>query len=324
MRFGALTHVGLGKETTFGTPVAASDYIQFASEGITEEIEQVISQSLNNTVDEPPTFEGLHSIAGELSFEVFPNVLGHILRSALGAPATTQPDATNNPTVYEHIFTPVQDNFSTVCALPPYTLEVHRDLEQAFQYAGAVVNDLSFNFGTDTKIMQGSASIIAKALALISATTPSFETNDPFLWHQSSITIDGASNNDLQTLDFAINNSLEGRATLNGSKTVSRIRRNGRRTFPVNFTYDISDLTEFNKFRNQNEIPVKIELTGASISGTYNHKLTIDIPKFRYTAFPINVGGAETITAQVNGVAKYDKAVGYGMKVTLVNTEASY
>jgi hypothetical protein len=33
MPIGALAHVGIAKEVTFGTAVAATDYIKFASEG---------------------------------------------------------------------------------------------------------------------------------------------------------------------------------------------------------------------------------------------------------------------------------------------------
>lgn len=324
MPFGQIAHLGIGKETTWGIPVAASDYLQLISEGLNKDIEQVISQAKKGIVDEPASFEGLNSIAGDVSAEVHPGSIGHLLRSALGAPVTTQPDGVGNPTVYQHVFTPVQDNFAPECALPPYTLEVHRDLAQAFQYAGAVVNDLNFSFGTDTKIMQGSASVIAKALALIAKTTPSFENTEPFRWHQATITINAGQNNDVQTLNFGVNNALEGKPTLNGSKEISRIKRNGVRTFPIGLTFDVTDLTEFNRYDGQNEVAAKIELVGALISGTYNYKLTIDIPKFKYTAFPINVGGADQLTVAATGVAKYDSASSHAMKVTLINTTTAY
>lgn len=324
MPLGQAAHVGVGKETTWGTPAAVTEYIKFASEGFNEEIEQVISETMSGVFEEGASHEGSRTVSGDISFDVYPNMVGHLLRSAFGAPVTTQPDQAGNPTVYQHVFTPIQSNFSKDCALPPYTFEVHRDLEQAFQYEGGVVNDLTFSFGTDNKIMQGTAAIIAKSLALIAKTTPSFEATNPFLWHQAKITLAGDVNSDLQTIEFGVNNSLEGRSTLNGTKLVSRILRSGSRNFPISFTFDLQDLTEFNRFRSQSEIAAKIELTGALISGTYNHKITIDIPKLRYTAFPINVGGAEAITAQVEGVAKYDPVSAHAMKITLTNTKASY
>lgn len=320
MPFGVRSHIGLGKETEYGTAVAATDYLRFASESLNEEIEQVISENIMGVVDEADSHEGQHTISGDTSFDVYPNVVGHLLRAAFGAPVTTSLAAG----VYQHVFTPVQDNFSSVCALPPYTLEVHRDFEQAFQYAGAVVNDLTFSFGTDNKIMQGTAAILARRLALIAKTTPNLEATNPFLWNQATITLDGAVNKDLSTVQFGINNNLEARPTLDGTREVSRVLRNGSRTFPVSFSMEMKDLTEFNKFRAQTEIPAKIELTGSIINGTDKYKIIVDIPKLRYNAFPINVGGTGAITSQVAGSAKYDHASLYGMKITLVNSEASY
>lgn len=320
MPVGALAHIGLGKEVTYGTPVAATEYLRFASEGLNEEIEQVISENLSGVVDEGASYEGMHNITGDISFDVYPNVVGDLLRAAFGAPETTEVVAG----VYQHVFTPVQNNFSNVCALPPYTLEVHRDLEQAFQYSGAVVNDLTFSFGTDNKLMQGSAAIIAKAMALIAKTVPSFENTNPFLWHQATVTLDGSVNKDVSTVEFGIQNNLEGRASLDGTKVISRVLRSGFRTFPVKFSLDLKDMGEYNKFRAQNEVPLKVELVGGVISGANNYKMTIDVPKFRFAAFPINVDGAGTIATQVDGSAKYDPAALHAMKITLVNSKVSY
>lgn len=324
MPLGKLAHVGLAKEATFGTAVAATEFVRFNSEGLSEEIEQVMSNAISGIRDAPPNFEGMHTIAGPVSFDVYPNILGHFLRSALGAPVTTQPDVAGSPTVYQHVFTPLQADWSPVCAQPPYTFEIHRALEQAFQYTGCVVNDLMLSFGMDNKIMQANAAIIAKKLALIAKTTASFETTKPFLWNQAVITIGGTGNTDIQTIEFGVQNSLEGRPTLDGTREISRVWSNGNRTFPVNITFEPQDMTEYNRFRAQSEVAASIVFTGEQISGDQNFKLEIDIPKLRYNTFPINVGGAEAITAQVNGEAKYDSALAYAMRVTLTNTKQSY
>lgn len=324
MPYGSLSHVGLAKETTFGTAVASTDYVKFASESLNETIEQVKSDILNGIVDEAPYYEGMHNISGDIQFDVGPVIVGHFLRGALGAPVTTQPDSVGNPTVYQHVFTPVQSNFANVCALPPYTFEVNRDLSQAFQYAGSVINELDFNFGTDKKIMNCKAAIIAKALALISKTTPSFPVVDAFTWNQAVINFNGSANTNFSTLEFGVKNALEARPTLDGTRNINRIMRNGKRTFPIKFTLELQDMTEYNLFKAQNEIALNIALTGAVISGTYNHKITIDVPKFHFNAFPINVSGAGVITAQVDGWSEYDPTNLYAMKVTLINNKSSY
>lgn len=320
MAYGSLAHVGLAKETTYGTPVAATDYVKFASESLNETIEQVKSEILNGVVDDAPTYEGMHTVAGDLAFDVYPNVVGNLLRSALGAPATTMVVAG----VYSHVFTPVQSNFSNVCALPPYTFEINRDLGQAFQYTGAVVNDLTFGFGTDKKIMHGQAAIIAKSLALITKTAPTFDVQDPFTWNQATITLNSVVNTNVSTIEFGVKNGLEAKATLDGTRNVNRILRNGKRQFPIKFTVELQDMTEYNLFRAQNEVPLKIELIGGVISGANNYKITVDVPKFHFNTFPINVSGAGVVTAQVDGLAEYDPTNLYGMKVTLINSKTAY
>jgi hypothetical protein len=286
-----------------------------------EEIEQITSEAYNGVVDEGASYEGAHTVNGDLSFEVYPNIVGHMLRSALGVPVTTQVVAG----VYQHVFTPSQSNFSNVCALPPYTFEVNRDLEQAFQYAGCVVDELNFSFGSDkAKIMTASAKILAKKLALIAKTIPSFDAQNPFLWNQATITLNNVISKDISTIDFGVKNGLEARATMDGTRDISRILRKDKRSFSTKFTTELDDLTQYNLFKAQNEVPLKIELVGGVISGANNYKMTVEIPKFRFNSFPINVDGAGALTVQADGSAKYDSTNLYAMKITLVNSKASY
>ncbi|MBO8169962.1 MAG: hypothetical protein H0Z35_12380 [Thermoanaerobacteraceae bacterium] len=311
---GAFAHVGLGKETTFGTPVAASDYIKIISESIAHEIEELVLEGLGGVVDEPASLEGLNTVAGDLNVEVHPESIGHLLRSALGEPVTSG----TGP--YTHTFTPAQDNFSPVCALPPYTLEVHRDLEQAFQFTGCVVNQLQFNWGVNQKIMQATANILGKDVALIAKTTPSFETNEPFTWHQVNPQVGNplTAIDTISAVQISINNNLEAVPTLNNTKTISRIRRNGFRVVEVQFTFEVEDLAEYNRFKNQEENAFQFEFTSGS------NKIKFDLPKVRYNAFPLGVGGSGRLTVQVSGKAKYDAATGKAIEITLTNGKVSY
>lgn len=320
MPLGSLAHIGIAKETTFGTPVTATDYVRFSSESITETIEQVKNDAHNGVFDEAPQFEGAHTVAGDITADVYPNGIGHFLRSSLGAPVTT----TLVSGAYQHVFTPVQSNFAPNCALPPYTIEVNRDNASAWQYAGAVFGDLDFTFGIDKKIMNCKASVIAKAAALITKTTPSFDTVDPFMWSQAVVTLNSVVNTNVSSVEIGVKNGLDGRPTLDGTKNINRIMRNGKRTFPIKLTVELQDLTEYNLFIAQNEVPLSIVLTGPIITGSYNYTFQVDVSKFHFNAFPINVGGAGVITAVLDGWAEYDPAASYAAKFTLKNSKTSY
>lgn len=321
MPLGSLSHVGMGKETTFGTPVAATDYVRFASETINETFEQVKSDIQNAVVDEAPYYTGMQTVAGDVSFDVYPNIVGNFMKSALGAPVSTIQGA--GP-AYQHVFTPAQTNFATNCALPPYTLEVNRDLTQAFQYPGSVVNELDFNFGVDKKILNCKASVLAKTRNLIAKTAPSFDVQDAFTWNMATVTLNSVVNTNVSSVEIGVKNELDARPTLDGTRTINRIMRNGKRSFPIKLTVELADLTEYNLFIAQNEVPLQIKLVGALIASTYNYTFQVDMNKFHFNAFPINVSGSGVITAVLDGWAEYDPTSSYAAKFTLINTKTAY
>lgn len=250
---GKLTHLGIAPEVTFGTAVGATSYLKYSSETLSLAIEDLMEASLNNIRDEGASYEGLNSVAGDTVHEVHPAGIGALLRSALGAPVTTdntgsythvftplagrnratgtaiagtsgsQITVTGTPyTASEHIgrwvhvitgtaagqWTPITANTTSVltcatspaavsgdtfeildgprhCALPPYTIEVHRDMfgaTPAFQYKGSALNNLSFTCGAGNKIMTATASWICQNVGNIAATTPTLPTTEPFMW----------------------------------------------------------------------------------------------------------------------------------------------
>jgi hypothetical protein len=321
MPIGSLSHVGLGKESTFGTAAAATDYVRFASETITETIEQVKSEIMNGVVDESSYFEGAHTVAGDITFDAYPNGIGNFLRSSIGVPVSTKVGAS---TAYQHVFTPSQANFAPNCALPPYTLEINRDLGTAWQYTGSVANELDFTFGVDKKVLNCKAAFLAKSATTIAKTIPSYDVQEPFTWNMATVTLNSAANANISSVEIGVKNSLDARPTLDGTRNINRILRNGKRTFPIKLTVELQDLTEYNLFIAQNEVPLQIKLVGALIETGYNFTFQVDVSKFHFNAFPINVSGAGVITAVLDGWAEYDPSVSYAAKFTLINTKTAY
>ncbi len=105
------------------------------------------------------------------------------------------------------------------CVLPPYTLEIDRDLAKAFQYDGAVVNTMNFSFGVDQKILGLTAGWIAKDVNLIDPTAPSLEATQPFRWNQAylfigrdysaTVDINGNSNTTTKIYDVAASYTID-------------------------------------------------------------------------------------------------------------------
>ncbi|HID55753.1 TPA: hypothetical protein EYP37_04430 [Candidatus Poribacteria bacterium] len=324
MPIGARAYLGLAKETTWGTPVAPSVYIPFVSESVTDTIEELVGEGIRNLFDEPPSYQGLKSVAGDIEVEVLPEFIGHFLNAAFGSVSSTQPDPTGAPSVYRHTFTPTQTAASTECDLPSYTLEIDRDFESAFQIAGAAATSFEFTIGTGAKIAHATISFIAKSISTKTKTSPSYEATNPFLWDQLTATLGGAAFGKLSDITISLDNALEGVPLLNGSDEIARIRRNDFRTVTISGTIIPDNLDEWTAFRNGTETELIIDLLGEAIEGGYSYELKFTMPKFRWLAVPINVGGPGYVSIGFSGKAKYDVTNGFAIQAELTNTTTGY
>lgn len=364
---GKLTHFGIAPEVIFGTAVAATSYLKYSSESLTLGIEDLMEASLNGIRDEGASHEGLNTVAGDSVHEVHPAGIGNLLRSSLGAPATTDntgsythvftPLATRNrgtgtaiagtgattivvtPTAWvinEHVgrwahiitgtaagqWTPITANTTSAltcatspaaavadtfeildgprhCALPPYTIETHRDMVGAtasFQHKGMVVNNLSFSVGVGAKIMTSTASWLGQAVGNIAATTlVGLPTTDPFMWDDcilgvglaTSETATGGSANTLVHTGAAWTvNAYTGYIVLTtagtGKNQCRKIASNTADTLSVtpNFTVATDNTTVFKVFHACNLIE--------TISFGWNNGL-VAVPLLNNTNYPAQI-----------------------------------
>lgn len=102
MAIGSRGYIGYRKEAAWGVDVtgAMTGYFPFVSEGLTTDIEELMSAAHRGILDEPISYQGERKFGGPLVVEVHPVSFGHILRSALGK-ATGGNFATNTETVLE-------------------------------------------------------------------------------------------------------------------------------------------------------------------------------------------------------------------------------
>lgn len=128
----------------------------------------------------------------------------------------------------------------------------------------------------------------------------------------------------MESFSINLDNHLVGVPTLNATSLISRIYRDAARTIDISAVFDFVDQTQFDIFIAGTEQAFEITFEGAEIETGHNYTLKIEMPKVRYTAYPINISGSGRITAAVSGKAKYSTSDSYALKITLINQETSY
>ncbi len=126
-----------------------------------------------------------------------------------------------------------------------------------------------------------------------------------------------------ESLTVRLNNNLTAIPALDGRLRPNLIKRNGLRTVEVSGSLTFQSDSEYDRFYNGSESQLLATFTGAegiSTAPANNNMLIIDVPNFRYTTFPLNIGGPGKISIGFTGRGIYNQTSGYALQVTLVNT----
>lgn len=319
MGYGTAGHVGISRQTAFKMATNSWDYVPIISENLSTSIEQLVEENIYARYEEGPTHEGLLTAAGDIVMQPNPVMVGHFLRAVTG---TTSSVAAGD--AYNHQYLPAQSDFEASCALPPYTLQIFRDVGSAFQLTDMVCNALAFEISGGA-IWRATASVMCRVSSLMNPSVPALPTGDPWTWDQTSVSIAGAAIGTLEDLTLTITNNVEGVTVLDTTKLHGLYKRNGARTFTLDGTMDFSDISEYQNFRSQTEQRFLVNLRGATeVASGYRDNLLFDLPLVRYTSYEGGISGPGRIQATFNGNAKYDTTSSYAFQATLTNTRGAY
>ena len=319
MAYGMQGHLKISFQDSFGTANISSFYsVPIISEGLTENKPPLVAEGLRGRFEEGDSYEGPADISGDIVFEAHPVLLGVALAAWAG-----QSSATLTDSCYSHQIKPITSDWGELSAVPPMTVEVYRDAGSAHQYYDMCCNDLSIEIAHGA-IIKCTMSLMGGKFGKVAKTAASYLPGSFMTWDQSSVSIAGSAIDEISTLTVNAHNSLEGKGTLDGTKTFNRMKRSGHRTIDVAGTMLFVDDVEFDKWRAQTEQKFDVTITGQDISSGYPASLKIDVPSMRYDNMPVNIGGPGQIEASFTAQGKYNSGSATAIDFTLVNTAAGY
>jgi Phage tail tube protein len=319
MAYGQSGHLGVTFQESFGTSFTGSAfYVPLISERIAEKIDQLVESNVYGRLSEPPTHEGTHEIGGEIRSEAQPVTLGVWLRAALGQAASTLQDS-----VYVHEFLPAAADWDAFAALPPLTLELHRDAGSAFLYSDMLAASLTLEVAHG-QLLGATVDMLGGRFERQAASVPAFHAGRPWTWDVVSASYDGAGIADFRKLSVVFDNRLATQFALTGGKLPHRIKRGGPQQVRVEGSFLLENDLLFNEYVEQSEKRLLVVLTGEAVSSGYNATLTLDIPRLRLSEVSPQLSGPGQLEVSFSGAGVYDTTSGYALRATLTNTQAAY
>lgn len=323
MSYGMKTNLAVSFQNSFGTALANSLYwTPFLSEGFAVTKEQLINENMSGVFDEGAHYEGVNAVDGTLECNAHPVILGVLFKAAFGAPTTTQAASAS---VYSHLFKPRTADFDVYAASIPVT--VTKDLGDggsAHQYYDMVASKVSFGIANG-EFLKTTVEFMGGKYSQVAAPAATYPTGKSWTWDVTSISVGGTANSGLSEINIEVDEALENKYTLGTQKTPTRTVRSGRRTVSIDGTLIFDNQTEYQKFIDQSERELIINLKGGTdISSGYQDTLLIKCPLFRYAEFSPVAGGPEKIEIGFSAKGVYSTTSATAIQITLTNTQAAY
>lgn len=317
--YGFLGHVGFAQESSGGTPVAATDYIEALSENLTDTRDRFETRNIVGRMTEPDDEAGIRRVAGDIVFQAHPVTIGHFLKASLGTQSGT---IVLSGFLWTNDFTPGQTDFDTVFPRQPFTFEINRDVTSAQQYSGVCCSKLELSVAPNQEVRCTTSWIGVSALN-IAKTTPTYPGSPlrGFTFDTASLSVGGATNALFESFTFSIDNQFEGVPTLNNSTFIRTMRRTSAPMIRVSGNLAFENITEYTNFVSN---PQTEQRFVCSVTRSDSFRMVIDVPRVVYSAFPLGMGGRGRQVVTFEGMGRYHVGSGMAVKIGLTTTKSFY
>jgi len=316
MTYGFAGYLGVAKEVTWGTPVAATAFFEALSENIVTNMDRFdVKNIVGGAMYEADDEGGLLRYQGEIVAAAHPQILGHFLRAALGIQSLTIVGSS----YFKYDYIPTPTDIGSYHALPAYSVEIYRDVTTAEWYGGAQIQRLVLATAPNQDLRMTTTFIAKTRTTAARQAVITFPTSPigVFKFDTSSISLGGVAVDRFESFSLTFDNQLEGIPTLNNTREIARIHRNGPQLVRLNATVGFYDMSDLNTFINQTEQRVTFNITKPN-----SFALLIDIPRAIFSSFPVRLAGRNRVTVDFEMIGRFSQSSSYAVRMTLttVNT----
>lgn len=320
---GRLADVGVGRESTRGTGVAATLWLPKQTAGFDDVANKVDSALAYGNIGMGNDSYVTHlNSEGELGFDMGDQTIGYFLYAAIGTLNSSGP----TDSAYTHTLTLLNSNQHT-----SLTLHIKEANVAARRYTRCMVDELTFDLKPDD-VVKVTAKLVANP-SQDTVDTPAYTAENKFLGRHLTFKLASlasglaaAAQISVKSLKFTIKNNVVLDHVMGATVQPEDIlNRNFEITGEVEIDYQ--DRTYVNLMKNGTYNAVRIQLTNTDvvIGASTRPTFTLDLSRCHFSAWTVNRNNDEIMSQKFTFTALYDITNSNVINsCTLVNGKAAY
>lgn len=331
--------LGFGEETTWGTKITATSFMEFNSESFSKDIEEEKLESLGGGRGFIRRVLKQVSVAGNLSYDLHPIDGTRLIRHAMmGSVTSAQIGATGS---YNHTFG--TGDISQI-SQKGLSFEVRPDslTTTSFYFTGMRVNSMKIS-GEVNQPVKAEMSFVGKdgTTGAFATTTALYSPAQPFLFQHVYYYVDGSiasltstSLEQIISFELTLENNLQ---SDNDARSLGDVTPTtlppGRRSVMLAVTQRYDTTTAWDRFRLGTQLAARVKIdTGVTIgavAGAGTYAITFDLPQVYFNKAQPEIGGPGLLTYKYDLTAIANSltsatAGGNDIIITLTNSQTSY
>jgi hypothetical protein len=312
--FGHRGVVGFAKESTFGTRVAPTKFLEVTPSGYSVGLQTgVVPKHVLNTVRQKYHVPKKKGVSGGMEFWMPYQGAELLFEAALGAVSSAQIGSTG---VYTHTFVPAE---TLPTGLSFYREPDYTGVAQAYAHIGCQIAKLTLTQDQE-EFMKCAIEVLGQDETEVAQASPTYPTFKGVDWTQvSTMTLDGQTYN-VRMAELVIENALaEDRYKL-GSQLRVGIGRGGVRKVSGKVEVELTAKAIYDLYRDATPFAIALAWEGPIAAGSTHYGMTIDLPVVIPTGSTPKVDGHGPIKIELPFECFYDVATpAHEVTITLSN-----
>lgn len=312
--FGLNTWLCFGEESTYGTAVARTKWLEITDESLQGK-QTIISKPALRNVSALNRVQSKKDVGGSFKFQMPFEGAEKILKHSMGTMA-----AVTGAGPYTHAAT-------LASALPTgLTIEVDRDTvaiggTSAFLYEGCQINKITFAQAFED-FLTCECEVIGEDFSMVTQTATAFTAFNGIDYSMMTSPLLNGAAIKLQAWELTIENGLAADRYKLGSRIRMGLGRAQTRKISGKLTIEFEQLTEYNLFVAQSTLVALVIPYDNGLSAGNNKQFTITLPKVAIQGEPPKVADQGPIHMEIAFEAFQNAAQNDEMTATLINSQS--